>query len=71
MQIKRLESENPKIQADNEAGKGLQEEWNSPTFVSKRVNGLVRQRKATHEKATQTHVKDQVSYISLDFLGCV
>ena len=71
MLIKRLESEKPKTQADIEAGKRLQKDRNAPSFVSKSVDDLDRKWKDTNEKAAQKHDKLKVSYISLDFLGCV
>ena len=71
MLIKRLESEKPKIQADVEAGKGCQRERNAPTVYSRYLEDLNRQWGDTNEKAAQKHDKLKVSYISLDFLGCV
>ena len=71
MQIKRLESEKPKIQADIEVGKGYQTERYSLTFVSNPFDDLDRQCGDTNEEAAQKLDKFKVSYLSLDFLGCV
>ena len=71
MQIKRLESEKPKIQADIEAGKRYQKERYAPICVSNPLDDSHRQWGDTNEQAAQKLDKFKVSYISLDFLGCV
>ena len=71
MQKKRLESETHKIQAGIVAGKGLKEEWNDRTCVPKYFSDLNGQWRDTHVKTAQKDVEHKVSYISLDFLGCV
>ena len=71
MQIKILESEKSKIQADSEAGKGLQKKWNSSTRVPNYFSAWDGQCRDTHENTAKKHVEQEVSYISLDFLGCV
>ena len=71
MQKKRLETKKPKIQAGIVAGKGLQKKWNYCTRAPKYFGDSYVQWRDTHETTAQKDVKQKVSYISLDFLGCV